>query len=91
MQYGIVIVDHGSRRQESNRMLEHLAALFHERFADTCRGVTVHLQPQAGSAMSLPAAPPAAPPPAGPASASSKSTESIKGKAVVDIRWTITG
>lgn len=28
----IIIVDHGSRREESNRMLEDLAALFGERF-----------------------------------------------------------
>src|SRR5688500_19082111 len=32
MQTGIVIVDHGSRREESNRMLEELAGLFAERF-----------------------------------------------------------
>ncbi|MDP9174193.1 MAG: cobalamin biosynthesis protein CbiX [Planctomycetota bacterium] len=31
---GIVIVDHGSRREESNRMLEEVAKLFAERFAD---------------------------------------------------------
>lgn len=30
---GIVIVDHGSRRDESNRMLEEIAARFAERFA----------------------------------------------------------
>jgi sirohydrochlorin ferrochelatase len=30
---GIIIVDHGSRRSESNRMLEEVAALFAERFA----------------------------------------------------------
>ena len=29
---GIIIVDHGSRRDESNRMLEELSALFGERF-----------------------------------------------------------
>jgi len=34
MQYGIVIVDHGSRRGESNKMLEQIAALFAERFAE---------------------------------------------------------
>jgi sirohydrochlorin ferrochelatase len=33
MRQGIIIVDHGSRRDESNRMLEHLADLFHQRFA----------------------------------------------------------
>ena len=32
MKTGIIIVDHGSRRQESNRMLEELAALFAARF-----------------------------------------------------------
>lgn len=32
MQTGIVIVDHGSRREESNRMLEDLARQFGERF-----------------------------------------------------------
>jgi sirohydrochlorin ferrochelatase len=32
MQSGIIIVDHGSRREESNRMLEELARLFGERF-----------------------------------------------------------
>jgi sirohydrochlorin ferrochelatase len=31
---GIVIVDHGSRRAESNAMLEEVAALFHKRFAE---------------------------------------------------------
>ena len=31
---GIVIVDHGSRRTESNAMLEEVAALFHKRFTD---------------------------------------------------------
>jgi len=30
---GIVIVDHGSQRQESNRMLEEVAAAFAKRFA----------------------------------------------------------
>jgi sirohydrochlorin ferrochelatase len=35
MQNGIVIVDHGSRRDESNRMLEELARLFAERFRQT--------------------------------------------------------
>jgi len=33
MRIGIIIVDHGSRRAESNRMLEELAGLFAERFA----------------------------------------------------------
>lgn len=32
MQLGVIIVDHGSRRNESNQMLEHVAALFAERF-----------------------------------------------------------
>jgi sirohydrochlorin ferrochelatase len=32
MQTGIIIVDHGSRRAESNRMLEEVAALFARRF-----------------------------------------------------------
>ena len=32
MQTGIIIVDHGSRREESNAMLERVAALFAERF-----------------------------------------------------------
>jgi sirohydrochlorin ferrochelatase len=32
MQTGIVIVDHGSRRAESNRLLEEVARLFAERF-----------------------------------------------------------
>ena len=32
MRIGIIIVDHGSRRAESNRMLEELAGLFAERF-----------------------------------------------------------
>lgn len=32
---GIIIVDHGSRRTESNTMLEEVAALFHKRFAET--------------------------------------------------------
>jgi len=32
MQNGIIIVDHGSRRAESNRMLEEVAALFARRF-----------------------------------------------------------
>jgi len=35
MQNGIVIVDHGSRRDESNRMLEEVARLFAERFRET--------------------------------------------------------
>ena len=33
MQIGIIIVDHGSRRDESNRMLEELTAQFAQRFA----------------------------------------------------------
>lgn len=33
MQTGIVIVDHGSRRDESNKMLEEVARLFAGRFA----------------------------------------------------------
>ena len=32
MQTGIIIVDHGSRRAESNRMLEEIATLFARRF-----------------------------------------------------------
>ena len=32
MQTGIIIVDHGSRRAESNQMLEEVAALFSQRF-----------------------------------------------------------
>src|SRR6185437_5232041 len=32
MQTGIVIVDHGSRREESNKMLEQVAELFAKRF-----------------------------------------------------------
>ena len=34
MRNGIIIVDHGSRREESNRMLERVAELFAERFRD---------------------------------------------------------
>jgi sirohydrochlorin ferrochelatase len=34
MRIGIIIVDHGSRRPESNRMLEELAALFADRFRE---------------------------------------------------------
>ena len=34
MKYGIVIVDHGSTRAESNQMLERVAALFGERFKE---------------------------------------------------------
>jgi sirohydrochlorin ferrochelatase len=34
MKTGIIIVDHGSRRDESNRMLEEVAALFARRFAE---------------------------------------------------------
>ena len=33
MQTGIIIVDHGSRRPESNQMLEEIAELFARRFA----------------------------------------------------------
>jgi sirohydrochlorin ferrochelatase len=33
MKTGIIIVDHGSRRDESNRLLERVAAAFAERFA----------------------------------------------------------
>lgn len=32
MKLGIIIVDHGSRRAESNQMLEQLSAMFAERF-----------------------------------------------------------
>ena len=32
MRTGIIIVDHGSRREESNRLLERVAAAFGERF-----------------------------------------------------------
>ncbi|HTL29597.1 MAG TPA: CbiX/SirB N-terminal domain-containing protein [Tepidisphaeraceae bacterium] len=34
MRYGIVIVDHGSRLDQSNKMLEEVAALFARRFAE---------------------------------------------------------
>jgi sirohydrochlorin ferrochelatase len=34
MQTGIIIVDHGSRRDESNRMLEELSRLFAQRFQE---------------------------------------------------------
>ena len=34
MRNGIIIVDHGSRRDESNQMLERVAGLFAERFRD---------------------------------------------------------
>jgi hypothetical protein len=34
MRHGVIIVDHGSRRAESNRMLEQVAALFAERFRE---------------------------------------------------------
>src|SRR5438552_16517757 len=34
MRNGIIIVDHGSTRDESNRMLEEVAALFARRFAE---------------------------------------------------------
>jgi sirohydrochlorin ferrochelatase len=35
MKTGIIIVDHGSRRAQSNQMLEEVARLFGERFAQT--------------------------------------------------------
>jgi sirohydrochlorin ferrochelatase len=35
MKNGIVIVDHGSRRDESNRLLEDIAVLFAKRFTGT--------------------------------------------------------
>src|SRR5436190_6883067 len=35
MRTGIIIVDHGSRREESNLMLEEIATLFAKRFAET--------------------------------------------------------
>jgi sirohydrochlorin ferrochelatase len=35
MKTGIIIVDHGSRRTQSNQMLEEVARLFGERFAQT--------------------------------------------------------
>jgi sirohydrochlorin ferrochelatase len=34
MKQGIIIVDHGSRLEQSNRMLEDVAALFAQRFAE---------------------------------------------------------
>src|SRR5262245_35703245 len=34
MKTGIIIVDHGSRREESNRMLEEIALLFAARFQE---------------------------------------------------------
>ena len=34
MKTGVIIVDHGSRLAESNQMLERLAKMFGERFAD---------------------------------------------------------
>jgi sirohydrochlorin ferrochelatase len=34
MRTGIIIVDHGSRRDESNRLLEHVAGAFAERFRE---------------------------------------------------------
>ena len=34
MTNGIIIVDHGSRRDESNKMLEEVAALFAKRFGE---------------------------------------------------------
>src|ERR1700677_221520 len=34
MQTGIIIVDHGSTRAESNKMLEHVAELFGQRFRE---------------------------------------------------------
>src|SRR5437762_11967126 len=35
MRTGIIIVDHGSRRDESNRMLEEIAKLFAARFVES--------------------------------------------------------
>ena len=35
MSNGIIIVDHGSRRDESNQLLEQIAALFAQRFEQT--------------------------------------------------------
>src|SRR5437016_6117006 len=34
MKNGIIIVDHGSRREESNQMLEEVADLFAQRFVE---------------------------------------------------------
>src|SRR3954452_2574436 len=34
MRHGIIIVDHGSRLEPSNKMLEEVAALFAKRFAE---------------------------------------------------------
>jgi sirohydrochlorin ferrochelatase len=34
MKHGIIIVDHGSRRGESNQMLEEVAAIFAQRFRE---------------------------------------------------------
>src|SRR3954451_21885434 len=34
MRTAIIIVDHGSRREESNQMLEEIASLFAKRFAE---------------------------------------------------------
>jgi sirohydrochlorin ferrochelatase len=34
MKNGIIIVDHGSRREESNKLLEEIAALFARRFSE---------------------------------------------------------
>src|ERR1051325_9498925 len=34
MKIGVIIVDHGSRRSESNEMLEEVAAAFAKRFAN---------------------------------------------------------
>ena len=39
MNNGIIIVDHGSRRDESNRMLEEIASLFAARFDEAYRVV----------------------------------------------------
>ncbi|MEC9381893.1 MAG: CbiX/SirB N-terminal domain-containing protein [Thermodesulfobacteriota bacterium] len=33
MKKGIVIVDHGSKREESNKMLEEITMLFHQKFS----------------------------------------------------------
>lgn len=34
MKKGIVIVDHGSKKIESNKMLEEVTSLFHDKFKD---------------------------------------------------------
>jgi len=36
MKLGIIIVDHGSRREESNQMLEQIASLYGKRFGGDC-------------------------------------------------------